>query len=652
MKDFVKNQLRINLNVENVIVSIAFCVLLSIKIGLVQSVSANYVFAKTFRFYTDQEYCLYLSGIVLYAPAIFSLCYWIIKKYINDIKIEKKLSVLAGLIAIGMASGRVIGENFYFVSSWELIQQAPIASGMLWISWAVVFFYLLRRIMYFVYYSDLPKQSVRIIDVYIGKLSSNRQFLCILLWFLVVYFPRLVINYPVCTDYDTGFILLNAIWGVEWTGYAAQNYILRLFVKLAQIIGLPNSLYVYMIILYVVTCLFFTWIFHYFRPTGDRMISSVIWSALLLFVSIIPQYQSWLIIVSKDANYGICIGTLFFLLILFIYDKNYLMKHKLLCGVLFAISILGVYTLRKNGPILLGVVMITGIIVVFPWKKIIVNKKAFIGVIFGLSLLAGSICVGNKIVEEKIESKTFDDRLYMITKFPFEYYRGRILYFIKGDVVARNAMAISGDDTENLPQGMLDILGDCVEEYKTSNRMGGFVHIYGIDDEQENQLFMWLLRNEKGLVVQSFINEIFAHFDVWRGSNADGWDGGAKLSRVTSDASHILGDYEETEEVWDSIENNWSRYLFLDEAYSFIEGLPIVGKLCNPGGMIWLMIISVSLLLIKKGKNILFPAMIPVFSLMGSLMSGYNAYMRLMIPIIVSIPILCFELFVDRKKDD
>ena len=594
-------------------------------------VYCNTILATVIRFGSENRYSMYLKGCVVYSLFFIIVVYVgqsFLKSYID---LDRRWKCCTAFLACLMALGRVVSDSYYYAVSWDFLLHAKRISLLLFCGWFLVIWKLVNAMFtYLLKYYSSDREPVKALEHIERKIGCKGVFGVIWITFLTAWLPRLILLYPFHIDWDTTTILKDVINGEQTTGYTGQMHIIRFFLKIGEWIGNSYSaLFIYMVVMYFVTTLLFSFIFFYFQ---QRRIPKGLWYIVLGLVLFYPLIQSWTVFVSKEANFGIAVTGFALNMHILMFDRPFVKRHRVLFPLFLIITTCGVLCLRMNGMFLVGATFFVILVLFFlKYRKIIVNycvslkkKIKLIGIVaLGMFVL---LIVFRYSTDITMEESYFGHVI--------RYYSGRPLH-ITYEIHTRNAAAESDVDE------LQDILGEDYEAY-LSSQYGygtGWSKPYYMNGENNNQLIKYLLKNKLELCVQAMLTIWYAHFDFLNGAFY-------RYGSVMGDNAFLQYGMN----AWyEQLAVHQEQYFFLEETDRIVQNLPVLSIFSNTGTYIWLMILASVFCILTKRKRALIVC-IPYFvTLFGSLLSSYNANIRICLPIVLGMPILLFMCLINTQ---
>lgn len=625
-----------------------------IEYGLTDHLSPEKIIVATaIRFGTDQYYSMYINPLVLYSLPIMGCIYVVLEKFERYIILEGKWKRVAGFIAIMMAFCRTLSESFYNVVSSDLFVGGGIITVFLLIGYYIVFFRLVCAL-----FSCFMVKSGNVFSKY-SQLNSlrklfgkNKGFFYLWILYLICWMPRLILSYPMAFDWDTGLMFDTALNGVDHGYPAVQVMILKLLYQLGNAAGsVTNVFFAYMGIRYLYFTFLFAAIMFFFQ---SKISSRRIWFIVLGLTLFCPIFQSWSIYITKDTNYIFCYTGLTFLVCVFILDKELVLKHKFLCGISAIIFFGGIYFFRGNG-VYIDVVFLVSALVSYVNIEKIKHKLACInfrylmaiiliilfgvvgGILFCTRQGQGIDNTGKTAIEDS-NSINGANLLKQHTSKYVKYYVYRMTSFFRNEVISRYSVKVR----DNCPDEVAEILGNDLETICQIEYMAQ----YGLmpdnllfDTDKQEMLMRYILINEPALFVESIIAKIHGFFDIFRHYS----------STYGSGIEYGTYNMYELNKFWKNKVEWQIRGDLLRASYDRFRLIPILRITCETGLYVWLLIIVSIYLLIVRGRKV-FCVLSPCWlSLLGAMLSGYNAYMRLCLPFVFSMPVLLLLCTVKDK---
>lgn len=612
------------------------------------------IVASSVRFGTEQQYSMYITPLVLFSLPIIGCIYFALLKIEKYIILESKWRRIAVFIATLMAFWHTLNKSFYYVVSSKLFIGGGIITIFLMTGYYIVFYYFIcillscfqvkpeKTLFKYSQFDSLRKQE---------GISKGICHLWIL--YLICWLPRLILSYPMAFDWDMGTMFDTALNGVEHGYPVAQVMILRFLYQFGDTVGSAMSVFfAYMCIKYLYSTFFFALLMAFFQKrTGSRQL----WFTVLGITLVCPIFQSWSIYITKDSNYTFCFAGVILLVCIFILDKESLLKHKIFTTVVFAVLLGGVYLFRGNGVYIDILFLGSGILSFMnidkmKYRALHINYRRLvipvlvltIGIAGGILFYIGQGHRSENIERTEVENNNSTEEISFLKKHASKYlkfYIQRVTGFFRLEAISRYSVVIQ----KECPDEVKEILEDDLKkissiEYKAS--YGEIPDNLPIDVNKQEELMLYIVKNEPILFIESIIAKIYGYFDFSRFFSSTYGSG------IEYGTYNMYG----LDKFWEN-ETEWQiRGDLLRASYDRFRLIPVLHMTCNTGLYVWLLIIVSIYLLVERGRKV-FCLLAPCWlTLLGAVVSGYNAYMRLCLPFVFSLPILLLLCTV-RKSD-
>ncbi len=620
----------------------------------------NIILATVTKYDIDIDYCIYIKPVALfYSAPIIGCIYAALYLVEKRVFLEAKWKRWAVFIAALMAFWRVLSDSYTWVLSINLLLANKVISLFLILGNFVVFYKLLC-LLFSAFLanrdsSDLQERPLQKLERHIGK---NRLFILIWVVFMMCWLPRLILNYPMAIDWDAGKMLHTALTGVDYGYPAVQVMLLKIIYHLGRLVGsIENVLFVYMCMKFLLSTLLFAAIMFYFQ---QKKCSPCIWYIVLGIILCCPIFQSWSIYISKDSNYSICFVGLLWSICILILDKKAVLSHKILWTVMVVVSAAGVFYLRGNGVYIDILFLMTALIsfadfsrmkqrikkINFKWWKVMALMVICLGITIGISAFktytagfeSGNIPI--EVKDEEGEMGRIFENLKLHGRKYLKFYISRLGYFFRTEAIPRYA-AIA---RQNCPEEVIEILGDdwriLYEMKYTADNGAQPTSIMEINIDRQNALMKYIIFNEPIMFMESIFTKIHGYFNIFKQWTPT-YDGGISQGVYEK---YNLKQYLRNENEW------WLRARLNVTAYNVFRSICVLGVTCNTGIYVWLLIITSVYLLIQRGREVLCILSPCWLTLLGAMVSGYNAYMRLCLPFVFCIPILLLMCTINSRE--
>ncbi len=610
-----------------------------IKYGQTDTLPSDRIIVATAgRFGAEACYSMYIDSFVLYLLPVLA-CIYIVLKYIRKYTIlDAKWKKVAFVIAAAMAFWRVVSNSYYYTISAALFIAGGFFTVLLFVSYFIVFRYMIC-ILLFLFETDA--------EVLFENCSHKKIFWSVWVLYLICWLPRLVLNYPMAFDWDTGIMFDTVLNGIAHEYPIVQVNILKALYRLGCAIGSVEGVFFgYMCIKYLCTTFLFTSILFYFQ---QKKSSRKLWVAVLVITLFCPIFQSWCIYIAKDSNYTFCFTGLILMVCLFILDQEFIKKHKILYGIVTAFFACGVYCLRGNGIYVDIAFIVFGIISYINIEKIksklLTIKWRRPALMIIAVMIAGGIIlqtVGTFSASHEMSRETGEgiSDLWQQGQKYLKFYIWRVTYFFRTESISRYSVIIQTDCPDEVRVILGEDLGAVREiEYTAGN--GTISPSLTIDTDKQDLLTQYILRHEPVLFMESIIAKVYGYFDIFR-HHTGTYGSGIEYGTYNM---YELNKYWENRPEWQI------RSSFLQSSYERFRKIPILGCTCDTGLYVWLLIVVSIYLLMTRGRKVLCMLAPCWLTCAGTMISGYNAYMRFCLPFVLSMPIFLLLCSVRGREN-
>lgn len=567
-------------------------------------------------FGSNVEYITTLNGLIIIYPLMIFSVYLILCLVKRNVVIPRGLKKWALLLAVGMALGRIIGNSYFYLCSWDMIKNGLGWSALFLICYWILFYEI---ILLFYYLLEKCNSSCK------QKKSIPNNYFMLWVIFMIAWLPRLILMYPFHMEIDTAVSYWEAMLALNTNGYTVLIALMKAIFLFGRMIGsYENGLFIYLCLIYLFATLLWAYVFYFFRD----QISDKVFLFFLLCVLFFPYYQMWSVYISKDVQYGVAETFLIFILAIFLLKKKEHIGIMLsLVGLFLCLNLL---CFRKNGVIDIVVTILSYIVFVTFTKDRKKCIRAITSMLVVIMVIIGLITVSGR-----------ESIIYSIVVNPWNYYLERLNYSISADTLGRNLVAMQDDEW---PQEQLEIIGDFLDEYSkskyTATAPTNYITIIeGLDNETKSRLYDYLKKTEPALLIQAGIASRYCYFDVGE------WVYDSTMVQILD--APIWDSKLETKFLYEKLVEYSDRFDFLNDGYRKILTFPVVSILSNVGVYVWMLIACFVYFVYKKKYQVFVFGMPLICCLVGGLLSGYNAVPRLCIPLILSTPIfvmLCMSL--------
>lgn len=559
--------------------------------------------------------------------------------------VDKKRRIEALIIALLMAVWRIIGESYFNARSWELITGAKIVALVQLIGYFGIFYLIVKGIFY-----ALDKEVYKYTcQKSYNKLFSHSIVRFLLIWFFLLWswWFRLRAMAPVYCDTDTFQILSDAYAGVDVTSYPFKFAIMSLVVKVAGVIGLSNTLFLYMTLIYLASTLLYAWMLFYFREKG---ISSIGWHIVAIYVALVPRVQEDIFYVSKDAQESMFILLSAFLIYLWLCDRPKSFKGKFVLLIGLVLSLILVFLERKSGIVYVAIIIASVLLIELAKKGDIRKVIKGIGLITGMLVL---YIVASMYISRYSSNEFRETPIYKICFYPVKYYSSRLTIVARGPILDR-----AGIDyyINEMPNGYEDDVAELSAQTSYTSVSGGS---NGVRYKHEN-LVRYIIQNDKNVAIQAWLNLLYGYMDVGRQTTSYS----PVLNYTTLWSAYAEPrDQKELLELEADYDNNYPKFKALLHQYDLLRNPTLTGNIdeeqtnnllgwiSNIGVCFWLSVIAFVILLSRSWSKIIPLLMIDIVCLMGCLLSSFGTRPRMCAPFCLIMPLLIFaSLFKNNEN--
>ncbi len=534
------------------------------------------------------------------------------------------LSLYSFFISFCMISGR----SYQQLSSWDYLFGSffQACASIL----AIAGYYFLIKYSMIFFYDIFHKRNFLRTFCKNGAesfLFEKRPFLSSLLIISVCYLPVFICFFPGTLHWDGHAQLWNYLGAVEWTGHypPISTFFMGISLQIGRRLFHSDS---YGLFLFTGPQFFIQiLIFSYAVSVVCKAKAPIIlrWFSLLYFC-FFPLFPIWGYTVNKDTYYYLFV----FLFIILTVDVHLTPDAHILWWqyLLFIVSAAGMTLFRNNG---LHLIVFTFIFALLMLRK---NRK-----IYFLALICSFLITA------------FTNHVFM-PHYGIEKGAVREALSVPLQQTARY-LAMHGDE---VPEEELEILSSSFTELlinvpylynpEVSDDVKGLFLPEPSSEELKNYFSVWgkeLLRHPD-TYIQAFLNQNYGYFYPGRESFHEPY------------ATYYLGNKQHwTDNYLDvafSMESPRLRQLIENYNVLFSKA-PVIGLLYRTGFHNYILIGCMVYLISRKKGRCLFPLIPCVGTVLICLLSPVNAYIRYMLPVMVSLPVyLAWCYFVTRRTSD
>lgn len=564
----------------------------------------------------------YFSLISLNSVVVFLLLSYFYKNFKSK-STTKHVYLLSYVLALFMLIGKIYDNaNSFFSFIIDLTNFIPIVIVL------IGFAYLFEQSLcwFYIKFDKLESDNFSFSKYRITAYFEKHPFWTSFFFIFIIGLPTLIAYYPGTVQWD-GLAQLNSYFGIRfWDNhYPALATILMgaTFNLGKKLINDNFGIFIYTFAQFFIS----TFVFSFIIVKIKELTQSVSISILsLLFYALFPIWPMNAYTYVKDTAYYLAF-VLFFYQVLRLSLPNF--KREWFTQITILATMFFVWMFRNDGFYILMFVLI--VLFIFGRNYLKSRYTAFL-VLFVLIIqfLFHSWFLPNTNILEGSVREMMSVPIQQIGRYTLEFKNELepIEVNIIEDLYNRSLDEIASRyNPENA-----DLLKEKFEYNPTKAQLNAFYSLW-------NSLF----HKNPIVFIEAILNNTYGYFYPEKIEFKDG----IAWYSIEYSAHIFTGDfnlhfYEST---------SWLRNL-LEEEGKILRNLPLVGMLFNVGTYTWIGLISIIVLLDKKGyKYLVFSS--PMIAVLGiALLSPVNAYVRYFLPIMVSMPIwLAFVYYHTKYKD-